>query len=154
MQQKLTNKKRISLLLCMMLIVAMAFFTTGCGKADNTDNIPTPGLTAPGVYEDLSNIGEGATRFDLIVVDIDGNETLLTIYTDQKTVGAALLEHDIISGEESQYGLYVKTVNGITADYDVDQTYWAFYIEGEYATTGVDSTPVEDGITYSLEVSK
>ncbi len=152
---KNSNKKRISLFLGMMLIVAMALCTTGCGKEEITDeNIPTPGLVAPGVYEDLSNIGEGSKKFDLIIMDIDGNETLLTINTDQETVGAALQEHGIISGEAGEYGLYIKTVNGITADYDVDQTYWGFYIEGEYATSGVDTTKIENGITYSLEVTK
>lgn len=152
---KNSNKKRISLFLGMMLILAMALFTTGCGKEEITDeNIPTPGLISPGVYEDLSNIGEGIKTFDLIIMDIDGNETLLTINTNQETVGAALQEHGIISGEAGEYGLYVKTVNGITADYNVDQTYWAFYIEGEYASSGVDTTKIENGITYSLEVTK
>ena len=152
---KNSNKKLISLFLGMMLIVAMALCTTGCGKDEITDeNIPTPGLISPGVYEDLSNIGEGSKKFDLIIMDIDGNETLLTISTDQETVGAALQEHGIISGEAGEFGMYIKTVNGITADYDVDQTYWAFYIEGEYASAGVDTTKVESGITYSLEVTK
>lgn len=50
--------------------------------------------------------------------------------------------------------LYVKTVNGITADYDTDQTYWAFYVNGEYASTGVDSTPVNEGDTYEFKVEK
>lgn len=151
---KNSNKKLISLFLGMMLIAAMALCTTGCGKEENTENIPTPGLVSPGVYEDLSNIGEGSKKFDLIIMDIDGNETLLTISTDKETVGAALQEHGIISGEAGEFGLYIKTVNGITADYDVDQTYWAFYIEGEYATSGVDTTKIENGITYSLEVTK
>ena len=48
--------------------------------------------------------------------------------------------------------LYVKVVNGITADYEVDQTYWAFYINGEMAMTGVDATDVEDGVVYSFKV--
>lgn len=151
---KNSNQKLISLFLGMMLIAAMALCTTGCGKEESTDNIPTPGLVSPGVYEDLSNIGEGSKKFDLIIMDIDGNETLLTISTDKETVGAALQEHGIISGEAGEFGLYIKTVNGITADYDVDQTYWAFYIEGEYATSGVDTTKIENGITYSLEVTK
>ena len=56
--------------------------------------------------------------------------------------------------EEGDYGLYVKTVNGVTADYDVDQTYWAFYINGEYASTGVDATSVTAGDTYSFKVEK
>ena len=48
----------------------------------------------------------------------------------------------------------MKTVNGITADYDVDQTYWAFYIDGEYAQTSVDMTAVNDGSVYKLAVEK
>ena len=43
---------------------------------------------------------------------------------------------------------------GITADYDVDQTYWAFYVNGEYAMTGVDSTAIEEGVAYSLKIEK
>ena len=45
---------------------------------------------------------------------------------------------------------YVKKVNGITADYDVDQSYWGFYIDGEYAMTGVDGTSIEEGRIYRL----
>ena len=55
-------------------------------------------------------------------------------------MGDALTELGLIEGEDSEYGLYVKTVNGITADYDTDGHYWAFYVDGEYAQTGVDAT--------------
>ena len=61
---------------------------------------------------------------------------------------------ELIAGEEGEFGLYVKTVNGITADYDVDQTYWAFYVDGEYAMSGVDVTTIEEGKTYALKVEK
>ena len=99
-------------------------------------------------------LGEGQTKFIFVVVDKDGNETNFEIYTDKETVGDALLEVDLIAGEEREYGLYVKTVNGITADYDADQTYWAFYVNGKYATAGVDSTAVKEGETYSFKVEK
>ena len=88
------------------------------------------------------------------MVDKDGKETKFEIHTDKTTVGEALLEVKLIEGEEGPYGLYVKSVNGITADYDVDQTYWAFYINGEMAMTGVDVTDVEAGATYSFKVEK
>ncbi len=65
-----------------------------------------------------------------------------------------MLELNLIAGDDSEYGLYVKTVNGITADYDVDQTYWAFYIDGEYAMTGVDTTDITPGVAYSFKVEK
>ncbi len=97
-----------------------------------------------------TELGDGAKT---VVVEVKAEEQIVTftIKTDKDTVGAALMEHDLITGEEGQYGLYVKAVNGITADYDVDQTYWAFYIGGEYAMTGVDTTEITEGATYQLE---
>ena len=87
-------------------------------------------------------------------IDADGNETPFEITTEKATVGEALLDEGLIEGTDSAYGLYVTKVNGIEANYDVDGTYWAFYINGEYAMTGVDSTNVEDGATYSFKVEK
>ena len=46
------------------------------------------------------------------------------------------------------------TVNGIAADYDVDGTYWAFYIGNDYGMTGVDMTTIEAGATYAFKVTK
>ena len=63
-------------------------------------------------------------------------------------------ELELITGEQGEYGLYVKTVNGVTADYDKDGTYWAFYINGEYGMTGVDVTTITEGESYSLKVEK
>ena len=45
-----------------------------------------------------------------------------------------------------------QTVNGITADYDTDGHYWAFYVGGEYAQTGVDATQVTAGASYAFKV--
>ena len=138
-----------------MLIVAMAFSMTACDGNDT--NKPQTGVevsvnTEVETQSDVTVLGEGATVFDFVVVDKDGNETYFEIHTDKTTVGEALLEHGLIEGEESSYGLYVKTVNGITADYDIDQTYWAFYINEEMAMSGVDTTDVEEGAMYSFKV--
>ena len=141
------NKKFTSLLLCMMLIVAMAL-TAGCGEKKQENN------SSAGQEVSASVLGEGKTQFNFTVVDKDGKETAFEIHTDKTTVGDALLELELISGEEGAYGLYVKTVNGITADYDVDQTYWAFYVNGEYGLTGVDVTNIEAGATYTFKVEK
>ena len=48
----------------------------------------------------------------------------------------------------------MKTVNGITVDYEEDGAYWAFYIGDEYATTGVDATDIEEGASYSFKIEK
>lgn len=169
---KLTGKKIKSMLLCMML--AMAFTVAGCGsKAEgtadaqkntetaivNTETIAETEAVAETESVDAAMaqeiiLGEGSVKFTFIVVDADGNETNFVVSTDKETVGDALLELNLIEGDDSEYGLYVKTVNGITADYDTDGTYWAFYVNGEYASTGVDSTPVNEGDTYEFKVEK
>ena len=164
---KKCNKKILSLILSTMLIVAMAFSMTACGGNDQ-EKPNTEGQSQVGGTEQDSQLGnaesdtqlsgnilgKGQTVFNFVVVDKDGTETKFEIHTDKPTVGEALLEIKLIEGEDGPYGLYVKTVNGITADYDVDQTYWAFYINGEMAMTGVDATNVEAGATYSFKVEK
>lgn len=148
-------KKRItSWFLCMMLVVAMAFTTVGCNTKKQNSN-QQPVTEAPVSEETSTNIlGEGQTTFLFTVVDKDGNETNFEIHTDKTIVGEALLDVDLIAGDESEFGLYVKTVNGITADYDVDKTYWAFYVNDEYAMSGVDTTTIEEGSSYSFKVEK
>ncbi len=144
------NGKLVSFLLCTVLILAMALGTTGCNG--NTGGGKTASDDAQKVFEDGSVLGEGSTQFALSVTDQDGNETKFEIHTDQETVGEALVEIGFISGDDSEYGLYVKTVNGITADYDKDGVYWAFYIDGEYAAAGVDATAIEQGSSYSFKI--
>ena len=149
-----SNKKLISSLLCMMLIVAMAFTTVACKTNDNGANSQPTTEAQASVESGNTVLGKGQTKFAFVVVDKDGNETNFEIHTDKTIVGEALLDVELIEGKTSEYGLFVKKVNGITADYDVDQTYWAFYVNGEYATAGVDTTTIEEGATYSFKVEK
>ena len=140
---KKTIKSTISAVLTLVFIVCL----TACGVADSND------VWASATYRQDTAFGEGAKT---ITVEVKAQETtvVFTVKTDKSTVGEALIEHNLIEGEESQYGLYVKKVNGITADYDVNQSYWAFYIDGEYALSGVDTTEIAEGVTYQLEYTK
>lgn len=163
-----SNRKLLSYILCMVLIVAMALCTNGCngsvgneassGAETQTDAGNVQADAGNGTNEDTAaekrvygEDDEELTMFTLTVTDQEGTETEILVHTDKETVGEALLEFGLIEGEESEYGLYVKTVNGITVDYDKDGVYWAFYINGEYATSGVDST-VTEGDVYSFKV--
>lgn len=150
--KKRSNMKPLSSILCMMLIMAMALFTVGCNSNSNSDGATA--TESATVSADSNVLGEGQTAFTFTVVDKDGNETEFEIHTDKETVGEALLEQNLIAGEDGEYGLYVKTVNGITADYDTDGVYWAFYVNGEYASSGVDTTPVTEGDNYSFKIEK
>ena len=176
MQMK-RSSKLTSLIFCMVLIVAMALSTTGCNGSTSKDtasgaeteaslhaesnvseeeaNAHTDERTQEAgsdTQSEVSVLGTGSTEFSLTVVDQEGIETPFEIHTDKQTVGEALLELGLIDGDESEYGLYVKTVNGITVDYDTDGAYWAFYVNGEYASSGVDSTEIAEGESYSFKV--
>ena len=146
----------------MTLIMAIALFTAGCNDKTAKESEPSAGTkteteAAAGTDDQTIVLGEEngeLTQFTLTVTDQEGNETRFLIHTDKETVGAALLAFDVIAGDEGEFGLYVKTVNGITADYDKDGTYWAFYDNGEYAQTGVDSTAVTEGGNYAFKIEK
>ena len=158
--------KILSFILCVALIAAIALTAMGCNNnTPETPKVPeTNGGTAAGTEAGTviespdpnapTVKGEGATVFYFNVVDKDGKETKFEIHTDKTTVGDALLELGLIEGDMGDYGLYVKKVNGITADYNVDGTYWAFYVGDDYGMTGVDLTEIEAGATYAFKVSK
>ena len=142
-------KKAISMLSVAALLLSCLLCLSACGKEENAEF----DLWKNAKYVSDTELGEGATKLT-VQVKAEDHQITFTIHTDKTTVGEAMQEHDLLEGEESQYGLYVKKVNGILADYDVDQYYWGFYIDGEYALTGVDTTTIEEGVTYSLERSK
>ena len=131
-------------ILTMLLIMTMAVSAIACGKKEEVSTETT-------VYEDGAVIGEGSKSFEFTVVNMAGEEATFEVKTDEDTVGAALLENNMIAGEDGDYGLYVKTVNGETVDYDKDGKYWAFYINGEYGMTGVDATDIVEGDSYSFK---
>lgn len=98
---------------------------------------------------------QGSKEYILKVVDDNGETTEYTGHTDAEYLRGALEELEkaddlTIEGEESDYGLFIDTVNGVTADYSKDKAYWALYVNGEYGNYGVDSQPLTDGDIYSL----
>ena len=139
--------KNIKSTLSLMLALTFLVCLVSCNTVD------AQGLWENATYRKDMTFGEGAKTV-VVEVKVEEQSVIFTIQTDKDTVGAALLEHDLISGDEGAYGLYVKKVNGITADYDVDQSYWAFYINGEMAMTGVDGTDIKEGETYQLAYTK
>ncbi len=141
-------KNTLSVMLCLVLIAAMALTMTAC-KNTQTDN--TPGTSS---IASVIEIGQGKTQFTFFVEHKDGSKKQFLVKTDKTTVGAALIEAGLISGEDSQYGLYVKTVDGETLDFDTDKLYWAFYVNGEYAVSGIDTTEITADAQYTLKAQK
>lgn len=144
------NIRFLSLLLLITLIAAMALSLVSCDSTSNDPETPDQDQSST----DATVVGEGAKSFSFEVVFGNGTSKLYTVKTDKDIVGDALSDLGLISGEEGPYGLMVLTVDGETHDYDVDQTYWAFYVNGEYAMSGVDSTTIVEGEKYSFKVGK
>jgi hypothetical protein len=123
--------------------------------SDTANGDTSDGNTSNGDSDtSVTEVGEGAKSFSFEVVGKDGTSEFYNVKTDETTVGAALLALDLIAGDTFEQGIMVKSVGGVQADYDKDGAYWAFYIDGEYASVGVDSTNIEDGKTYSFKYEK
>ena len=137
--------KTFKKLLLLLLVMVMTFSFISCGSKEEIKDDTNTDYEYEEVFE------KGPVHFMFGVVDTEGNEKYFYIGTEKETVGEALLELGLIEGEDSEYGLYVKTVNGVTLDYDKDGKYWAFYIDEEYASTGVDSTEIVDGTLYEFK---
>lgn len=150
------KKNGLNKLLALLLALVMVLALAACGnkEQDNGGAGDDANVVTDGVVADGATVGEGKTAFTVEVVQLDGTAIKFTVNTDKATVGEALLDLGIVAGDTTEYGLYVKTVNGVTLDYDADGAYWAFYINGEYASTGVDSTNIEAGATYALKAEK
>lgn len=137
-------KKTSVFFLALVLIAAMAL-SAGCTfRLSGGKSTPTTTVVQ------RTEIGTGKTSFRFLVTRLDKTVTEYTVFTDKTTVGAALLEVGLIAGSDSEYGLMVETVDGLKLEYNADKAYWAFYVDGEYAMTGVDSTNIEAGKVYGF----
>lgn len=141
-------KKTVKNLLTLLLLLTTLLAAVSCGG-----DAPDPALWDSATYKENTTFGDGETTVE-VEVRVEENAVTFTIKTDMSILGAALLEHNLIAGEQSIYGLYVKNVNGITADYDVDKSYWSFYKDGEYLMSGVDTTVITDGDHYEIVYTK
>ena len=153
-------------LVCLLLVLLLAAAAlTGCAQNPTasteapktqaqTEAPKTEGQTEAPKTEapdaELQELGEGSSLFYLEVSFADGSTASYAIHSDAETVGAALSGLELIEGENGMY----TTVCGKTLDWDADHMYWAFYIEGEYASTGLDDTPITQEAHYALTATE
>ena len=138
-----TVRKILPILLALLLLVTLV----ACADVEKT------GVWENATYTADKTFGNGSKTVQ-VEVKAEEQSITFTIKTDANTLGEALLEHELIAGEQGAFGLYIKTVNGILADYDVDQTYWSFTKNGEMMLVGVDGATIADGEHYELTKSK
>lgn len=141
--------------LSLVLVAAMVLMFAGCGQKLENEGTTEPSTNQQKVEMPQNNEESQENSFLFEVISLDGTKKEFTVkYDSEKSVGEALVNEGLISGSNGQYGLMVETVDGQKYTYDEDKVYWAFYIDGEYAMTGVDSTPIEDGKTYCFKAEK
>lgn len=92
---------------------------------------------------------KGGKEITVNIDHLNGDDTSYTISTDEEYLRGALEQENLIEGTESEYGLYVQTVDGETAD-ESKQEWWGYSVNGEFAELGVDSQPVADGDVYDF----
>ncbi|HBH69974.1 MAG TPA: hypothetical protein DDX59_00600 [Lachnospiraceae bacterium] len=114
-------------------------------------------------FASAKNVQKGSKECSLTVTDDSGTSKTYECSTNAEylrqlmdELSAEQTQEFSYEGSEGQYGLFINTVNGLTADYDKDHAYWAIYVDGEYAQNGADTQPVNDGDKFELkyEVSK
>lgn len=111
-----------------MALMMCATVLTGCSKGGGSGEKKTVTVT---------------------VTHKDGSTKDFTYETTEEMLGAVLEQEGLIAGEDSQYGLFVKTVDGYTVN-EGNQEWWNLTVDGESAMTGIDSTPIEEGKSYGL----
>ena len=97
---------------------------------------------------------KGVKEITVEVVHGDGTTKSYTYRTEAEYPGEVLLAEGLAEGEQGEYGLYIVTVDGEDAVYEEDGAYWALYQNGEYAVSGADTMPIQDGDVFQLAYTK
>ena len=98
----------------------------------------------------------GSKNITISVVNSKAETTEYRLKTDAQFLRQAMDEAEGLTytGTEGAYGLMISAVNGETADYNVDASYWGFFVNGEYCNYGIDQQPVNDGDAFSIVYTK
>ena len=95
---------------------------------------------------------EGKLKFTVIVVHSDGTEKTFHYETDGGKLGDFLKEKGLAIESDSP-GLY-NIIDGETADWNVDQSFWNFYVGDELVNYGMNDAVIHDGAVYKLVYTK
>lgn len=131
--------KTTSKILTLIVVIAMVLSIAACGN-----KVDREGLWENATYVKDTTVGEGEKTVKCDVV-VGENSITITIKTDAATFGAALYENELVNDPS-----FFNVCNGITADWDKDQAYWAFYNGDDYMTVGVDQAAISGGEHYRL----
>ncbi len=125
------KKKQILAAVAVVLVAVMMFF----------------------VYQSFSDKAVDGTKNVVIeVVDSKQETQSYSVTTDGEYLIDAMNDAEglTFSGSESEYGFTVSEINGEVADFNVDSSYWAFYVNDEYCNYGVSEQVINDGDVFRI----
>ena len=86
----------------------------------------------------------------VVVSDTDSRSYEIT--TDADNLRDAMEAEGKIEGSESDFGLFITAVDGVTAD-ESKQEWWCLTKDGEMWNYGIDSTKIENGDLFELTLT-
>ena len=122
------NKKTILAVVVLVVLVAVALV---CWKAFAPETV------------------SGSKTITVEVTHGDGTVNTFEIHTDAEFLRGALEQENLVSGSETEYGLYMLTMDGETVD-EANQEWWGYTKSGEQVNYGVDTCPIADGDHYEF----
>ena len=133
-------------LFALSLAFLCVFFAVSCVKRT--------GVWEQAVYNTDKTFGEGSKTIT-VTVTAEEQTVTFTLHTDAETLEEAMVENELVDGDESEYGLYIKYVNGIRADYTKDGGYyWGLTKDGKTTDYGAGSATLADGDVYGFVRTK
>lgn len=94
----------------------------------------------------------GGKNITVTVIHKDESQKVFELSTDQEYLGPALVEGKVVEDNQSDYGLYILTADGETAD-EANQEWWCLTKGGAEVTLGADQQPIYDGECYELTLT-
>lgn len=135
-------------LTCIVFILLFVFSFISC---NNDVEIKDKDLWSSAKYKEDTSIGVGDKTIELDITAADKTITL-TVSTSKTTLCDAMLEFGLVSGEFSQYGYFVNTVNNIPEKTNKDSDmYWLIFIKDKLSETSIDKINIKNGDKYTFK---
>jgi hypothetical protein len=148
-ERKKTMKKLFKTLLILLasILVMLSLGACDLGKKEEEPTTPEGQLAAiwnTATYTENAEVGSGSKTITVDVV-AKGHTVTLTVKTDAANLGDALYALELINDAS-----FFDVANGMKADWNADQAYWAFYIGETMASYGVNDAAISGGEYFRL----
>ena len=146
MTTKSMQKTVFSRVISLSLVLLVLLFAVSC--------VERTGAWENATYNTDKTFGEGSKTVT-VTVTAEEQTVTFTLRTDAETLEEAMVENELVEGDEGPYGLYIKYVNGIRADYELDGGYyWGLTKDGKTTDYGAGSATLTDGDVYGFVRTK